>query len=94
MATTKKSPAKKKTTTVAKAPAKKRTTSKATRAKKQEMQSFKVYKESPNEFKTFKITRQTVYWTILLAFIMVTQLWILKIQLEIAEITNALTVIQ
>jgi len=98
VATPKKKPTTKRTTAkkpaAKKAPAKTRVASKATRARKQEMQSFKLYKETPSEFKSLRVTRQTIYWTILLAFIMLTQLWILKIQLDIADITNSLTVIQ
>lgn len=61
----------------------------AKKAKKAEMQSFKLYKNEDN-FTEFKFTKQTLYWTILLGFIAFTQLWILKVQLEIAEITNAI----
>jgi len=53
------------------------------------MQSFRVYKD-PTPFTTFRITRQTVYWSILLAFIIATQLWILKIQMDISALTDAL----
>lgn len=89
-----KNPAKKtvkKVVSKAKAPVRKRSV--ATRAsskKATEMQSFRLYKESPQDFRSFKVTRQTVYWSILLAVIIVTQLWILKIQMEIAELTNSL----
>ncbi len=77
----------------------KKTTKKATSARKptakkaptkkkgEEMKSFKLYKYDEN-FTEFKFTKQTLYWTILLGFIAFTQLWILKVQLEIAEITN------
>lgn len=54
-----------------------------------EMQSFKLYKSDAN-FTEFRFTKQTLYWTILLGFIAFTQLWILKVQLEIAEITNSI----
>ena len=92
VASTKKKPATKRTV-AKKAPAKKRTVRKSTKARTQKMESFKLYKETLAEFKSFRVTRQTIYWTILLSFIMVTQLWILKIQLDIAEITNAITAI-
>lgn len=102
VASTKKSTAKKpvaKKAPVKKAPVKKAAAKKAPARKKTvsasaKMESFKLYRESPSEFRSFRVTRQTIYWTILLAFIMVTQLWILKIQLDIAEITNALTTMQ
>ena len=53
------------------------------------MKSFKVY-TSPTPFKTFKPTRQTIYWIIILALITVAQLIILKIQLDIFELTQPL----
>ena len=86
--TAKKSATKK---TVAKKPLK-RVVHKSTAAKRtQKMQSFRVYKEAP-PFVTFRITRQTIYWVILIAFVIVTQLWLLKIQMDIADLTNSLLV--
>lgn len=74
--------------TVTKKPLKK-TTHKASVSKKAApMKSFRVYKDV-KPFTTFKITRQTLYWAILLVFIIATQLWILKVQLDIANL-NAL----
>lgn len=49
------------------------------------MRSFKVTRDQP-PFTTFKITRQTVYWVILVAFIVFVQLWILKLQMEVATL--------
>jgi hypothetical protein len=45
------------------------------------VRSFRI---SPNDpgFRTFKITRQTVYWVIIVSFIIFMQLWILSLQLE------------
>ena len=54
-----------------------------------EMKSFRLYKE-PKSFVTFKVTRQTLYWIVLLAVIIFTQLWILKVQMDIADSTAAL----
>jgi len=66
----------------------KRTTAKKTSAKKAApMQSFRVYK-NPKPFTTFRITRQTAYWIVLLAFVAITQLWLLKIQLDISNLTD------
>lgn len=71
-------------------PARKPVAKKAvSRKKKEEMKSFKLYKSDEN-FTEFRFTKQTLYWSILLGFIAFTQLWILKVQLEIAEITNAI----
>lgn len=70
-----------------KAPAKKRTSSAATK-KSAELKSFKVYRD--NNFLQFKISRQTVYWTILVSFIILMQLWILKTQFEVMQATDAI----
>lgn len=65
-------------------------TKKSTRSKKPApMRSFKLSPDTPG-FTTFRVTRQTVYWTILLIFIIIMQLWILKIQLDIATLTDQL----
>ena len=53
------------------------------------MKSFRVYGDV-KPFMTFKVTKQTVYWAILLVFVIVTQLMILKIQLDIAVLTSSL----
>lgn len=82
----KKSVAKKSTAknSVAKKPiARKRSVSK----KAAEMQSFRLYRDEV-PFTTVRVTRQTIYWIILLAFIILTQLWILKIQIDIAVLTD------
>jgi len=57
------------------------------------MQSFRVYKNPP-AFTSFKVTRQTLYWLILLTFIVITQLWILKIQMDIATLASELLITQ
>lgn len=90
---TKKAPVKKaassktavKKVVAAKAPARK-TTKKA--AKATPVRSFRVV-ENPVPFKTFKITKQTIYWIILVAFIVFAQLWILKLQIEVATLLEA-----
>lgn len=80
-ASVKKAPVKK---AVAKKPV---TRSKKTTTKKSAaMQSFKVYPSQ--EFTSLKPTRQTIYWIIILGIITVAQLFILKIQLEIVELTQ------
>jgi hypothetical protein len=97
MATTKKKAPVKKTTTK-KAPTKpspakktpvKKTSVKRTAAKKQpEMRSFRISNDK-QPFTDFRITRQTVYWIILIAFIIFAQLWILKLQIEVATLIDA-----
>lgn len=67
----------------------KKTSRKSAAAKSAPMQSFRVYRQS-TPFTTFRLTRQTAYWIVLLAFIVITQLWILKIQMDIATLTNAI----
>ncbi len=68
-----------KKTTVARKPATKR---KVTAKKPAPMRSFHVAEDYP-PFRSFKITRQTVYWLILLCVIIFAQLWILKVQYEV-----------
>jgi len=82
MATAKKTTVKK--TSVAKKAPVKRTTaaSKASaKATADKMRSFHVAPNNPS-FSTFKITRQTVYWVIIVSFIIFMQLWILALQME------------
>jgi len=49
--------------------------------KSSKMTSFKLSKESA-PFSTYKVTEQTVYWSILLAYVLFLSLWILKIQMD------------
>lgn len=78
-AVVKKTPAKR-------APAKK-TPAKQSKSKLS-MRSFRVAKDD-QDFSGFRITRQTVYWIILVAFIIFAQLWILKLQIEVATLIDA-----
>ncbi|MDB5181228.1 MAG: hypothetical protein JWO54_991 [Candidatus Saccharibacteria bacterium] len=84
MATVKK-PFVKKTVTTKKAPI-----HKASAKAPVKVRSFHV---SPNDptFPTFKITRQTVYWVIIVSFIIFVQLWILSLQLETSNYIEAET---
>jgi hypothetical protein len=84
----KKSAPKKKVAVKKKPTAAKRTKSTKV-AKQQPMRSFQIAAQ-PVPFKTFKVTRQTVYWLILLAVIAATQLWILKLQMDIATLTESI----
>ncbi len=81
-----------KKTTVKKTPAKKtaakKPTVKKTNAKQSEMRSFRLSREE-RSFKEFQITRQTVYWIILIAFIIFAQLWILSLQIEVASLIES-----
>lgn len=92
MATAKKSTAKKKPVAkkapvkkpVKKVVARKAAVTKKTSVKKApQMKSFRISKEDAS-FTTFKITRQTIYWTVLICFIIFVQLWILKLQIEVS----------
>ncbi len=80
MATAKKAPVKKK-------PAAKKVTAKKTVASKKEPAKMKSFRVSANDptFTTFTITRQTVYWVILVSFIVFVQLWILSLQIDVAN---------
>jgi len=52
------------------------------------MRSFRVSKDDM-PFGTFRVTRQTVYWVILVAFIIFAQLWIINLQVEVASLLDA-----
>jgi hypothetical protein len=67
---------------------KKSTTRKHASSKKYPpMRSFVVAKDVPPFF-TFKITKQTFYWSLLVLAIIIMQLWILKVQLDVAQVTD------
>ena len=104
MATTtkKKAPAKKTTNraSTAKKAAPKKVVAKKTTAKKaapkkkvaskKASTSYSSFKASApaSSFMTFKITTQTIYWLIIVAFLIFFQLWIIKIQIDVAQIVN------
>lgn len=52
------------------------------------MKSFRLSREYL-PFITFKITKQTFYWSVLLIIILILELWILSIQLDVIQITNS-----
>jgi uncharacterized integral membrane protein len=97
MATAKKTSAKR-TSAVKKTPAKQApakqtnvkrvTTKKASVKSDPKMHSFRVSPDFP-AFRTFKITRQTVYWVIIVSFIIFMQLWILALQMETSAYIEA-----
>ena len=53
------------------------------------MKSFKLSRELL-PFMTFRITRQTVYWSVLLIIVMILELWVLKLQLDVIHITDSI----
>lgn len=73
---------------VTKKKATKRTTKRAS-PRVQQMRSFKIEKDTI-PFTNTSITNQTWYWVVLLAVIVVLQLWILQVQMDIAAITELL----
>lgn len=78
----------KKKATVKKVTAKK---SAPRRAKKTQMKSFKVSNEA-GPFVSFKVTDQTVYWSILLLLILLLFLWVLSIQVNISDLLNSMKI--
>jgi hypothetical protein len=72
---------------VKKAPVKKTAAKKSTKASSK-YKSFKVA-ANQSSFSTFKVTRQTIYWVILIGFIIFAQLWILKLQIDVAGLLDA-----
>jgi len=91
MATAKKSAPKK--SAPARAPsAKKPAAKKAPKvAKPAPMESFKVSRDEPPFF-TLRITKQTVYWSILLIIILVAQLMVLNAQLDVIQTLDSITI--
>ncbi|UTX51683.1 hypothetical protein KI440_01895 [Candidatus Saccharibacteria bacterium TM7i] len=63
------------------------TTRKVAAKKTAKMRSFHVAGDQP-PFKSFAITRQTVYWLILVSVIIFAQLWILKTQYEVINLLD------
>lgn len=68
----------------------KKSTSKKAAKKPAKMESFKISRNDPPFF-TLRVTKQTVYWSILLIFILVTQLWILNAQLDVIQTLDSIT---
>lgn len=52
------------------------------------MRSFHLAPNQPS-FTSFQTSRQTVYWIILIAFIIMAQLWIVQLQIEVAMLIDA-----
>jgi len=65
----------------------KKSTAKRASTKKPQMRSFHISREE-RAFMDLQITRQTVYWVILFGFILFAQLWILKLQIEVASLLD------
>jgi hypothetical protein len=55
------------------------------------LKSFRLAKETM-PFVSFRITDQTVYWSILLILILILFLWILQIQIKISDVLNQISV--
>lgn len=73
-----------KTSTVRRAPAKKQSSK-----QQAAVRSFRIDRSAQPSFTTFRITRQTVYWIFLVAFIVFVQLWILKLQMDVVNLLDA-----
>lgn len=87
---TKKTPIKKKVAT-------KKTSTRKRQPKKQTLlgpsphyTSFKINRDI--KFMNIRITKQTIYWSILLIFILVMQIWILNTQLDVLQTFNTLNI--
>ena len=94
--TTKKAPVTKKASVAKKTPVKRAAVTKkaSTSTAAPKMRSFRVAPNNP-AFGTFKITRQTVYWIIIVSVIIFMQLWILSMQIDTSMyIENELSTIE
>lgn len=72
-----------------KAPVKRTTTAGKSKASYAKMESFKLYK-SPDKFMSIGITKQTVFWIILLVVIAVFQAWILALEYSLLDTLNSI----
>jgi len=91
MATTKK-PLVKKTISKVKTTVKKVIAKKSAAPLEAPIKSFRLSRDTLPFF-SVHITKQTIYWSILLIFIMLMQLWILNLQLDIIKITDSVTLL-
>lgn len=85
---TRKKPTTKKTTGAKAAPArapKKTTTTRVSTKRAPKMESFKVAKPD-QQFMTFRITRQTVYWLILSAVVLALGFWVIDLNNKVQAI--------
>lgn len=62
---------------------------KQTTVKEPKMKSFAVVKKDLPFF-TLRVTKQTVYWSILLIFVLLMQLWILNAQLDVIDTLDSI----
>lgn len=60
--------------------------------KEPEMQSFKLSRHDL-PFMTLSITKQTLYWSVLMLIILVLELWILAVQLHVIDVTEGIALI-
>lgn len=60
----------------------------AHKSAKQNIRSFKLATDN-EPFTSLRITRQTVYWIILVSFIIFAQLWIIKLQIDVATLIDS-----
>lgn len=84
---TKKASVAKKAPTRPSAPRSKKVSTKATQSTASVRSFHKAKEELP--FTTFRVTRQTLYWVILVSFIIFAQLWIINLQVEVATLLDA-----
>lgn len=87
---TKKAPVKKKVVAKKKTATRKKTVKKPTLiGPSPHYKSFKVNKDI--QFMNMRVTKQTIYWSILLIFILIMQLWILNTQMDVLQTLNTIT---
>lgn len=55
------------------------------------LKSFRLSKE-PTPFVSFRVTDQTIYWSILLILILILALWVLQLQINLSDILNQVKV--
>ena len=58
---------------------------------KKSLKSFQVGKDA-RPFVSFRVTDQTIYWSILLLLVLILALWILQIQINITDTINSINI--
>lgn len=85
--TTKKAPAKK---TAPKRPAAKKTTKR--KAQATGLRAHVALRPEETDFMTFRITRQTLYWLVLGAVVILFTLWLMKLQADIQSLYDQIDI--
>ncbi len=76
--------------TTPKKPVARKSSSAPKKSSKSSAVTYKTFKVAPDRppFFTFKFTGQTVIWIVILVALIISQLWIIKLQLDVANLVE------